>query len=1253
MYVYLSLLSLIFGAIVFAQPTGGPVGPPNCANSTALVCLAGRTGTSNNPTLSTTTSGTLKGSTAVDSDLNLQAGHATDPGTVVFGSNITSMTDTGQNTLMSLAPGAMTISGNIDFTDFIIGDFAGTNPLTVNDHTSQRRYGFVDSRYWQQASGIGGESGASISNPDLHTWTSFYAGSVIRSNTGSRFNMVNLDIFVDDTFIDDNGGALNHMDSYISFKSEPTIDDDGNQGFFQGGEFVGFKFVPNLDGQTGSLYRVKGLDVNTDGIVAADFAVHGVEIDVENTHADSKTIYAEGTAPSVHVGTFRLGDVTVATQPFEVLGNIKIDNNGATAGELRLDEPSGNHYTAFKAQAQAGNITYTWPSADDAGVLTSDGAGNLSWDAGGGVSTAVLLAGRTTTGNDFVISTSGAQGGSILGSSVAGAPFNLDSGTATVPGDMVLHSAVTSMNMNTQNLANIQVMPQSMSAEGDGLHDIIAIGRDMAAATNATVTLDPSGTAAAANQLGEYLTQGLVDYRNFVVPTSSGYNGGAPSEGDLQMDEYALARSEVIFNTSTGSHFNVRRVRPFIDAITYLDATSGDFNYQENAHISFAAIPSLGPGFTNSSSRYVALQVVPQVGASSSWQITGVNLDYINNDAASWVGIASDITSGDSGNRFLSHTGTAPSVHTGTMHIGASTVATATLDVAGNIELDSGSDSTISVTGSNSLVLEASGSTGAKPKIKAAYTIGSIGDGLVIPLSVADSATFSNSGSILNVFTASEHGIYTVSTPLGGAATIGSRAFVFAPTITTSTSVSDLGFHGGLFYAPQITTSAATTTADGYFAAVTDVGTAGSSTSAGTLTVAEWTSLDSRIAISSNGASTTITNRRGLYYRAPTLGGSGTRAVTNSIAVDVADQTVSTLAAAMQSAMTVSGTSKWHLYLTGTAPSLFGGPIYGSTAADGTLTIQGTANSDPGTILIGGTPAADTETEYAMRYLPTITDQGAKLVFGWDFSPTITNDDSAGAFVAVSPRAFRCGGTLANNAASSVISQPFCLYVDWTLSASGGSGLPFGGIIQDGTIYEQAGSGTTSGLTEFASSPVYRQAGSGTTASTISTAVGYDFTPRISADASDTQTITTLIAFRASDDNSAPSGFTNTGTESVGTYVAFDVASLTPAAGGTAITLRSAGSDDEMRHAGPASIGANAAPLTDAILDLTSTTKGLRLPRVAHGSLPACTGAAAANLGLVVYCTDCNATCSGTTTTNEGTFCGCQNNDSAAWAALE
>ncbi|MBL7998705.1 MAG: hypothetical protein JNL32_08725 [Candidatus Kapabacteria bacterium] len=73
------------------------------------------------------------------------------------------------------------------------------------------------------------------------------------------------------------------------------------------------------------------------------------------------------------------------SQMLEVMnGNILINNNDNTARELRFDEPSGSgtNYTAFRAQAQSADITYTLPAASPASngsILTSTTGGTMSW----------------------------------------------------------------------------------------------------------------------------------------------------------------------------------------------------------------------------------------------------------------------------------------------------------------------------------------------------------------------------------------------------------------------------------------------------------------------------------------------------------------------------------------------------------------------------------------------------------------------------------------------------------------------------------------------------------------------------------------------------------------------------------------------------------------------------------------------------------------------------------------------------------
>jgi len=101
------------------------------------------------------------------------------------------------------------------------------------------------------------------------------------------------------------------------------------------------------------------------------FAIIGFEVD-ESTETTRFTL------------TNKVDDATLTlTQTNLVLGRLK---SGA-AGKFHFLEPtSGTNYTAFKAQSQTGDITYTLPAADAVGVLTSDGAGLLSW---GSISAAI------------------------------------------------------------------------------------------------------------------------------------------------------------------------------------------------------------------------------------------------------------------------------------------------------------------------------------------------------------------------------------------------------------------------------------------------------------------------------------------------------------------------------------------------------------------------------------------------------------------------------------------------------------------------------------------------------------------------------------------------------------------------------------------------------------------------------------------------------------------------------------------------
>lgn len=96
-------------------------------------------------------------------------------------------------------------------------------------------------------------------------------------------------------------------------------------------------------------------------------------------------------------------------------GNVTV-GGGASASEVRFLEPSGSgsDYTAFKAQAQAANVTYTLPAADGTNgqALITNGSGSLSWGAAG-ATTLDGLSDAKVEGTDFT-------GSMILGHQATG-----------------------------------------------------------------------------------------------------------------------------------------------------------------------------------------------------------------------------------------------------------------------------------------------------------------------------------------------------------------------------------------------------------------------------------------------------------------------------------------------------------------------------------------------------------------------------------------------------------------------------------------------------------------------------------------------------------------------------------------------------------------------------------------------------------------------------------------------------------------
>lgn len=199
----------------------------------------------------------------------------------------------------------------------------------------------------------------------------------------------------------------------VGFTSNPTFSTSGSSGSLTGST-VGFLSAPVITASTSgggnTITAIVGMRVDNPNytstglnIISEDVgfrftnhsqssgnrtvsAIKAIDLQ-QNSGTGVYNIYAAGTAQNIITGKTRLGSTSDPANELDVTGNILIDNTG-TAGQLRFREPSGSgsNYTAFKAQAQSGDITYTLPPDDgDAGeFLKTDGSGSLTWEVPGG-----------------------------------------------------------------------------------------------------------------------------------------------------------------------------------------------------------------------------------------------------------------------------------------------------------------------------------------------------------------------------------------------------------------------------------------------------------------------------------------------------------------------------------------------------------------------------------------------------------------------------------------------------------------------------------------------------------------------------------------------------------------------------------------------------------------------------------------------------------------------------------------------------
>lgn len=299
--------------------------------------------------VSVSTNSTLTGDGSVGSPVGLALGNAnvwTAP------QSFSAINASGTITGAALTDGTATLSGgSLDLgpgtdDDLSAADVAG---LTGGGSTALHNH---DGRYYTEA-----ELGSTLNG--------LGASLIGVEDAGGNFTATDIEGVLAELAAGSGGGAGT---------TEPFITASASGSLAAERVLTGGTGVSIVDGGANSTMTV-GIGQDVAPTAAPTFA--GLTIPTGNLTITTGNIAVTTGNVSTTVGNISTSAGDISTSD----GDIRIGNGG----ELRLTEPGGANYTGFRAQAQAGNVTYTLPAADGSSgqVLTTDGAGALSWTAPG------------------------------------------------------------------------------------------------------------------------------------------------------------------------------------------------------------------------------------------------------------------------------------------------------------------------------------------------------------------------------------------------------------------------------------------------------------------------------------------------------------------------------------------------------------------------------------------------------------------------------------------------------------------------------------------------------------------------------------------------------------------------------------------------------------------------------------------------------------------------------------------------------
>lgn len=305
--------SELSGSLAHSALTGLTTGDDH----THYLLLAGRTGSGNNALLSTSTNGKITGSSATLSNLQLRASStvaANSDGFIECQSQVSLPAPASTFRLVNTSI-PQVFSDNTYSDPFLCSMFLADDTITIN------------------------------SDPFIAATRVFFANNTYKAGA-NNVEIGGIFPFVSDCLIDANG------------KTGVKVGAGGQvAGHFRDHQYI--RFGSGTYDATSHLIQFQGLvdfsDAGTfplrtcfivNGVVGAGtmerqvgyyFADQGAQGTVYNRALASNIvlaagrnyfIYSEGDADSVHVGRFRLGDVTVPTALFDVIGKLTIDTNG-------------------------------------------------------------------------------------------------------------------------------------------------------------------------------------------------------------------------------------------------------------------------------------------------------------------------------------------------------------------------------------------------------------------------------------------------------------------------------------------------------------------------------------------------------------------------------------------------------------------------------------------------------------------------------------------------------------------------------------------------------------------------------------------------------------------------------------------------------------------------------------------------------------------------------------------------------------